>query len=168
MVLDQWIDLTNWAARWVCFDLSVVTLKSFVCSEHLHSWRFCLNLYHWLILISIARWTARCYFLKVKLIFHIMSIVKHLKWWVGRIWFTGVPHLSSFLAANPTTAIFGLFTWTWEIFALIGDPLSVPLTRIMCNTVFSKSQILRMAGILCTVDFFNATSWNPNEYVCIQ
>ena len=91
MVLDQWIDLTNWAARWVCFNLSVVTLKSFVCSEHLHSWRFCLNLYHWLILISIARWTARCYFLKVKLIFHIMSIVKRLKWWVGKILFTGIP-----------------------------------------------------------------------------
>ena len=28
----------------------------------LHSRRFCLNLYHWLILISIARLTARCCF----------------------------------------------------------------------------------------------------------
>ena len=115
MVLDQWIDLTNWAARWVCFDLSVVTLKSFVCSEHLHSWRFCLNLYHWLILISIARWTARCYFLKVKLIFHIMSIVKHLKWWVGRIWFTGGPPLKQFSCCQSHYRNF------WLIYVDVGD-----------------------------------------------
>ena len=34
--------------------------------------------------------------------------------------------------------------------ALVGDHSTGPLTRISCNTVFSKSQKTRKAGTLCT------------------
>ena len=34
---------------------------------------------------------------------------------------------------------------------LVGDQSTVPLTRISCNTVFSKSQNARKAGTLCSV-----------------
>ena len=34
--------------------------------------------------------------------------------------------------------------------ALVGDHSTVPLTRVSCNTVFSKSQNARKAGTLCT------------------
>ena len=33
--------------------------------------------------------------------------------------------------------------------ALVGDHSTVPLTRVSCNTVFSKSQKTRKAGTLC-------------------
>ena len=33
--------------------------------------------------------------------------------------------------------------------ALVGDHSTVPLTRISCNKVFSKSQNVRKAGTLC-------------------
>jgi hypothetical protein len=32
---------------------------------------------------------------------------------------------------------------------LVGDHSTVPLTRVSCNTVFSKSQNVRKAGTLC-------------------
>ena len=33
--------------------------------------------------------------------------------------------------------------------ALVGDHSTVPLTRVSCHTVFSKSQKTRKAGTLC-------------------
>ena len=35
--------------------------------------------------------------------------------------------------------------------ALVGDHSTVPLTRVSCNTVFSKSQKTRKAGTLCNM-----------------
>ena len=34
--------------------------------------------------------------------------------------------------------------------ALVGDHSTVPLTRVSCNTIFSKSQIACKLGTLCT------------------
>ena len=36
---------------------------------------------------------------------------------------------------------------------LVGDHITVPLTRISCNTIFSKSQNERKAGTLCSIFF---------------
>ena len=38
-----------------------------------------------------------------------------------------------------------------QVLALVGDHSTVLLTRISCNTVFSKSQKTRKAGTLCIV-----------------
>ena len=38
--------------------------------------------------------------------------------------------------------------------ALVGDYSTVPLTRISCNTVFSKSQNARKVGTLCIFSYF--------------
>ena len=35
--------------------------------------------------------------------------------------------------------------------SLVGDHSTVPLTRISCSMVFSKSQNARKAGTLCTI-----------------
>ena len=40
--------------------------------------------------------------------------------------------------------------------ALVGDHSTVPLTRVSCNTFFSKSQNAQKAETLCTI--FN--NWN--------
>ena len=49
-----------------------------------------------------------------------------------------------------TTTVFGLCTCKWGIFALVEyPPPTVPLTRISCNRVFSKSQNARKVGTLC-------------------
>ena len=44
--------------------------------------------------------------------------------------------------------------------ALVGDHSTVPLTRISCNTVFSKSQKTRKAGTLC-----KQIKPRPNDFV---
>ena len=47
----------------------------------------------------------------------------------------------------------------WLVYMQVGDFCvsrgftTVPLTRILCNTVFSKSQIACKAGTLCTIKF---------------
>ena len=40
------------------------------------------------------------------------------------------------------------------ISALVGDHSTVPLTRISCNTIFSKSQNARKVGTLCIFSYF--------------
>ena len=55
--------------------------------------------------------------------------------------YRGSPTYVVFTTADPTTAIFGLCIRKWGIFALSRGPLTVPLTRILRNVVFSSPKI---------------------------
>ena len=64
--------------------------------------------------------------------------------------YRGSPTYGVFTTADPTTAVFGLSTRKWGIFALVGDQRpTVPLTQILHNVVFFMTQNPRKVGIIC-------------------
>ena len=63
--------------------------------------------------------------------------------------YRGSPTYTKITTMVSTNTVFGLCTCKWGILALVGDHITVPLTRVSCNTVFSKSQNPRKAGTLC-------------------
>ena len=64
-------------------------------------------------------------------------------------WYKGSPIYTKITNRVSTTTVFGLCMCKWGIFALVGDSTAVPLTRISCNTVSSKSQYACKVGTLC-------------------
>ena len=50
-----------------------------------------------------------------------------------------------------TTTAFGLCRCKCGIYALVGDPSTVPPTQISCNMVFSKSKNEHDAATFCTI-----------------
>ena len=65
--------------------------------------------------------------------------------------YRGSPTYTKITNTVSTSTFFGLCTCKWGKLALVGDHSTVPLTRVSCNTVFSKSQKTRKAGTLCTL-----------------
>ena len=71
-----------------------------------------------------------------------------------KIVFTGGPPLTrKSLTRFPLTSFLAYVRVSGEL-ALVGDHSTVPLTRVSCNTVFSKSQKTRKAGTLCSHKWF--------------
>ena len=67
--------------------------------------------------------------------------------------FTGGPPLTrKLLTRFPLTRFLAYVRVSGGILVLVGDHSTVPLTRVSCNTVFSKSQKTRKAGTLCSLE----------------
>ena len=63
--------------------------------------------------------------------------------------YRGSPTYTKITNTVSTNTDFGLCTHQWRKIALSESISTVPLARISCNTVFSKSQNARKAGTLC-------------------
>ena len=77
------------------------------------------------------------------------NVIKHFMTAGGWAAYRGSPTYTKITNTVSTTTVFALCTHRWGIFAVVRDPLTVPLVQISCNMVFSKSQNARKVGTLC-------------------